>query len=647
MLPRERSARTEEAPYFFTSRPHVTWRVWVARKELVRGVGLRIAKPTRHVSHPFAIPSHFSIKIPKARTSELLIHMLRQLHVSVLAWTLVACSDVDSLRAELSRAQDALREARSLLPALKAWQQGVTSLAQSRTAHGGYFGNLYVGMSNANIKLVHVRLWAPSLVLPEVGNVTLQEPWDKFRVGIQDVMLDSFTLRVERTDCKKCGWGQQLWASYSVKGAFAGIVAQPRSSDTPPIGSSAPAASEEPWGAQLAEARRAHAQLTTLLEGYSTSAAVALGAQQAAHTLAPTPVEASPSASDTHIHVLPLLRHLGGNVANVDLLWQQLIQAHPAPSRATVIEIGVAHGEQAMMAADLGVNVIAVEPKRQWLDKPLLVAKSRSRPNLHLVHAAATAFDGTVTFTGGAATTGSHIVREAASAVAAPAVAARVAAAPAGTGRRLEVHARGGRGGRSGRGRSSERSGRLFGARGRAGTRGGGRGRGRGGGRNGGRGGGRGSVGAVSSTEAVRAVRIDTLLKEFNISGGVYIVKIDVQGFELDVLRGMVESLRAQRVMYVLFEFWPAGMRKHAGVDAVSVLKLLSECGYAIFDTHTIRHNGGKEPEGAGPTFRRPTALERNVRWFADMDVQYKSNFGYWTDMVAVAMNGAEPEQFA
>ena len=60
--------------------------------------------------------------------------------------------------------------------------------------------------------------------------------------------------------------------------------------------------------------------------------------------------------------VLPLLRHLGGEFAEVESLWQRLISAHPHPSRAVVIEVGVADGTQVMYAAEFGVRAPRLRP---------------------------------------------------------------------------------------------------------------------------------------------------------------------------------------------------------------------------------------------------------------------------------------------
>ena len=143
-------------------------------------------------------------------------------------------------------------------------------------------------------------------------------------------------------------------------------------------------------------------------------------------------------------------------------------------------------------------------------------------------------------------------------------------------------------------------------------------------------------------------MRLDTLIDSFanesvgNYRWGIYIVKIDVQGFELDVLRGLMISLREKRVLYILLEFWPSGMRKNARVDAADVLSLLHSFGYALFDTRVlstpIQGDGGfgkMLPTAA--TFPRPVGFRQVVDWYNTTSVEHKSQFGYWTDVVAVA----------
>ena len=117
------------------------------------------------------------------------------------------------------------------------------------------------------------------------------------------------------------------------------------------------------------------------------------------------------------------------------------------------------------------------------------------------------------------------------------------------------------------------------------------------------------------------------------------------------VLKGLLPLLRQRRVLYLLFEFWPRGIRRAAKTEAHEVLKLLHACGYVLFDTQTLRlgsdgGGAGAQPLSAGATFRKPNGLQENVDWFHLNDKLYKANFGYWTDMVAVASGEVDFERF-
>ena len=100
-------------------------------------------------------------------------------------------------------------------------------------------------------------------------------------------------------------------------------------------------------------------------------------------------------------------------------------------------------------------------------------------------------------------------------------------------------------------------------------------------------------------------------------------MKIDVQGFELEVLRGLIGALRAQRVLYVLLEFWPRGMHQH-GLDAHDVLQLLHGHGYTLFDSRALRLGGDASsvPLTAANTFQRPVGLRTNVDWYLHNDAR-------------------------
>ena len=101
-------------------------------------------------------------------------------------------------------------------------------------------------------------------------------------------------------------------------------------------------------------------------------------------------------------------------------------------------------------------------------------------------------------------------------------------------------------------------------------------------------------------------------------------------------------------MLYVLLEFWPRGMRKAAKADASEVLDLLHSHGYALFDTHTLRlgSDGSAAPLSAAATFHKPNELRANAEWFHENDKLYKTSFGYWTDIVAVATGELDLNKF-
>lgn len=215
-------------------------------------------------------------------------------------------------------------------------------------------------------------------------NVTLQSPLDRFVLHVDSVAVDSFDLTVERVDVR-AGWGQELWATYFVEGSFASSIKAPIHQ------TAADAVTAH------ADASFAYRKLETMLARYFQDA-------HNSHEAVASLVSSRRSQRPT---VLPLLRHLGGNLANVEHLWQALISSHPRPARAVVLEVGVADGASSMYALEYGVRVLAVEPNEKWIRAPILSAKAAQTSHLELIHAAASSTDGYADFSGDG--TGGHL----------------------------------------------------------------------------------------------------------------------------------------------------------------------------------------------------------------------------------------------
>lgn len=77
----------------------------------------------------------------------------------------------------------------------------------------------------------------------------------------------------------------------------------------------------------------------------------------------------------------------------------------------------------------------------------------------------------------------------------------------------------------------------------------------------------------------VEIVALDEVLPVEEVS----LIKVDVQGYELSVVKGMEALLKRSPGVKVLFEYWPAGLRR-AGCAPEELLEFFRQRGFSLFE---------------------------------------------------------------
>lgn len=98
--------------------------------------------------------------------------------------------------------------------------------------------------------------------------------------------------------------------------------------------------------------------------------------------------------------------------------------------------------------------------------------------------------------------------------------------------------------------------------------------------------------------------------------GKVDFIKMDVQGYELGVFRGMDGVLAANPGVEIYFEFWPRGLRT-AGTDPDEVLEHLRSRGFRLYRPHGTRLtevSDGKALQAELPGMRFANLLASRTR---------------------------------
>ncbi len=90
------------------------------------------------------------------------------------------------------------------------------------------------------------------------------------------------------------------------------------------------------------------------------------------------------------------------------------------------------------------------------------------------------------------------------------------------------------------------------------------------------------TAGQTFVQERVECVRLDSFANENDLTGKVAMIKIDVEGWELHVLDGARELLRAKDAPDLVVEFTEKNARA-AGASCASVYQRLDEYGYSMY----------------------------------------------------------------
>lgn len=109
----------------------------------------------------------------------------------------------------------------------------------------------------------------------------------------------------------------------------------------------------------------------------------------------------------------------------------------------------------------------------------------------------------------------------------------------------------------------------------------------------------------------VCVARIDDVVCDEKID----FIKLDVQGWEAEVVRGMKGTLRRNPELAIYFEYWPKGLR-NAGERPLAMMDVLGQCGFSIFLPGSLEPLSAREVEDLERTYTgnsSPNLLAKRV----------------------------------
>ena len=123
------------------------------------------------------------------------------------------------------------------------------------------------------------------------------------------------------------------------------------------------------------------------------------------------------------------------------------------------------------------------------------------------------------------------------------------------------------------------------------------------------------NAGKSRSHIRVRAITLDKYLGGWTES--VDVIKIDVQGAEIDVLRGMLCTLASNESVVLMAEYWPHGLMRCAG-NSLEFLSILDQQGFRVF---RARAEGRTEELGMSEVSASVTGLDALTLFFSRSDL--------------------------
>jgi len=153
----------------------------------------------------------------------------------------------------------------------------------------------------------------------------------------------------------------------------------------------------------------------------------------------------------------------------------------------------------------------------------------------------------------------------------------------------------------------------------------------------------------------VETVALDDLIMSSSSTiSSVFLLKVDVQGHEASVFRGLSKSIKGGKIRYILFEYWVDALDQASKQDFGSctavkdILIPLVDAGYDLFDLSVSAHPkaGTKVTHAYTQRYYRPLDFKANCHWFASRGAADRKamvnngeepyTMGYWTDILAV-----------